>query len=85
MITTPQLSGKPGQAPPERLRALRDELMRHDAVNQAVGLLMEREGRDRLSALHELVVESVRRDVTVYEVACTVRARLTVRLVPAAR
>lgn len=62
---------------PAELRAVRDELVRHDTVNQAVGVLMECEHPDRLSALYALVAESVQRDVTMYEAACAVIARRT--------
>jgi len=57
---------------PDALEALRDELARLDAVNQAIGALMVAESRDQFSALHALVVESIRRDVTMYEAARTV-------------
>lgn len=48
---------------------MRDQMLRWDAVNRAVGTLMEQLEVDRETASRTLMLDSVRADVTLYEAA----------------
>jgi AmiR/NasT family two-component response regulator len=61
---------------PEPWERLSAELLRHDTVQRAVGVLMETYGVDANTALDALVAESVRDDATLFVAAQRVIERL---------